>query len=71
MLGGCRGSLPSARGMASASRQLPPLMRASSRFCFLTGDLCCVAELDNPMQQKWTKPMRAGPEVEWPEELAL
>ncbi|XP_015994841.2 phospholipid transfer protein C2CD2L isoform X6 [Rousettus aegyptiacus] len=36
-----------------------------------TGDLCCVAELDNPMQQKWTKPMRAGPEVEWTEDLAL
>ncbi|XP_028371805.1 phospholipid transfer protein C2CD2L isoform X5 [Phyllostomus discolor] len=36
-----------------------------------TGELCCVAELDNPMQQKWTKPTRAGPEVEWTEELAL
>ncbi|XP_066228010.1 phospholipid transfer protein C2CD2L isoform X1 [Saccopteryx leptura] len=36
-----------------------------------TGELCCVAELDNPMQQKWTKPMRAGPEVEWTEDLAL
>lgn len=36
-----------------------------------TGDLCCVAELDNPMQQKWTKPTRAGPEVEWTEDLAL
>ncbi|XP_015345231.1 phospholipid transfer protein C2CD2L isoform X3 [Marmota marmota marmota] len=34
-------------------------------------ELCCVAELDNPMQQKWTKPMRAGPEVEWTEDLAL
>ncbi|KAM5226853.1 phospholipid transfer protein C2CD2L isoform 2-T3 [Hipposideros larvatus] len=36
-----------------------------------TGDLCCVAEVDNPMQQKWTKPTRAGPEVEWTEDLAL
>ncbi|XP_024426724.2 phospholipid transfer protein C2CD2L isoform X2 [Desmodus rotundus] len=36
-----------------------------------TGELCCVAELDNPMQQKWTKPTRAGPEVEWTEDLAL
>ncbi|XP_062949793.1 phospholipid transfer protein C2CD2L isoform X2 [Cynocephalus volans] len=34
-------------------------------------ELCCVAELDNPMQQKWTKPARAGPEVEWTEDLAL
>ncbi|XP_009005221.1 phospholipid transfer protein C2CD2L isoform X2 [Callithrix jacchus] len=36
-----------------------------------TEELCCVAELDNPMQQKWTKPTRAGPEVEWTEDLAL
>lgn len=36
-----------------------------------TEELCCVAELDNPMQQKWTKPVRAGPEVEWTEDLAL
>ncbi|XP_006890916.1 PREDICTED: C2 domain-containing protein 2-like isoform X2 [Elephantulus edwardii] len=36
-----------------------------------SGELCCVAELDNPMQQKWTKPARAGPEVEWTEDLAL
>ncbi|XP_003796871.1 phospholipid transfer protein C2CD2L isoform X2 [Otolemur garnettii] len=36
-----------------------------------TEELCCVAELDNPMQQKWTKPMRAGPEVEWTEDLVL
>ncbi|XP_036717913.1 phospholipid transfer protein C2CD2L isoform X3 [Balaenoptera musculus] len=36
-----------------------------------TGEVCCVAELDNPMQQKWTKPMRAGPEVEWSEDLTL
>ncbi|XP_012510877.1 PREDICTED: C2 domain-containing protein 2-like [Propithecus coquereli] len=36
-----------------------------------TEELCCVAELDNPMQQKWTKPARAGPEVEWTEDLAL
>ncbi|XP_064433418.1 phospholipid transfer protein C2CD2L isoform X1 [Mirounga angustirostris] len=36
-----------------------------------TGGLCCVAELDNPLQQKWTKPMSAGPEVEWTEDLAL
>ncbi|KAM6159222.1 phospholipid transfer protein C2CD2L isoform 2-T2 [Rhynchocyon petersi] len=36
-----------------------------------TGELCCVAELDSPMQQKWTKPVRAGPEVEWTEDLAL
>lgn len=34
-------------------------------------ELCCVAELDTPMQQKWTKPVRAGPEVEWTEDLAL
>ncbi|XP_004856830.1 phospholipid transfer protein C2CD2L isoform X3 [Heterocephalus glaber] len=34
-------------------------------------ELCCVAELDNPMQQKWTKPVRAGPEVEWTEDLSL
>lgn len=36
-----------------------------------TEELCCVAELDTPMQQKWTKPVRAGPEVEWTEDLAL
>lgn len=36
-----------------------------------TEELCCVAELDNPMQQKWTKPMRASSEVEWTEDLAL
>lgn len=36
-----------------------------------TGELCCVAELDNPMQQKWTKPVRASTEVEWTEDLAL
>ncbi|XP_054518749.1 phospholipid transfer protein C2CD2L isoform X5 [Pan troglodytes] len=36
-----------------------------------TEELCCVAELDNPMQQKWTKPARAGSEVEWTEDLAL
>ncbi|XP_034521829.1 phospholipid transfer protein C2CD2L isoform X1 [Ailuropoda melanoleuca] len=36
-----------------------------------TGELCCVAELDNPVQQKWTKPMSAGPEMEWTEDLAL
>ncbi|PNJ75572.1 phospholipid transfer protein C2CD2L isoform X1 [Pongo abelii] len=36
-----------------------------------TEELCCVAELDNPMQQKWTKPTRAGSEVEWTEDLAL
>ncbi|KAM9220348.1 phospholipid transfer protein C2CD2L isoform 1-T1 [Dugong dugon] len=36
-----------------------------------SGELCCVAELDNPMQQKWTKPVRAGAEVEWTEDLAL
>ncbi|XP_047603337.1 phospholipid transfer protein C2CD2L isoform X2 [Lutra lutra] len=36
-----------------------------------TGELCCVAELDNPVQQKWTKPVSAGPEVEWTEDLAL
>uniref|UniRef100_A0A8C3WV15 C2CD2 like n=1 Tax=Catagonus wagneri TaxID=51154 RepID=A0A8C3WV15_9CETA len=36
-----------------------------------TGEVCCVAELDVPMQQKWTKPARAGPEVEWSEDLAL
>ncbi|XP_069854158.1 phospholipid transfer protein C2CD2L-like isoform X2 [Dipodomys merriami] len=36
-----------------------------------TEEVCCVAELDNPVQQKWTKPTRAGPEVEWTEDLAL
>ncbi|XP_054581240.1 phospholipid transfer protein C2CD2L isoform X1 [Eptesicus fuscus] len=36
-----------------------------------TGDLRCMAELDNPMQQTWTKSARAGPEVEWTEDLAL
>ncbi|XP_007523649.2 phospholipid transfer protein C2CD2L isoform X2 [Erinaceus europaeus] len=36
-----------------------------------TGELCCVAELDNPMQQKWTKPAKAGADVEWSEDLAL
>uniref|UniRef100_G3W7E5 C2CD2 like n=1 Tax=Sarcophilus harrisii TaxID=9305 RepID=G3W7E5_SARHA len=35
------------------------------------GELCCVAELDSPQQQKWTKPVQAAPEVEWMEELAL
>eukprot|EP00069_Balaena_mysticetus_P022049 bmy_03247T0 len=48
-------------------------LRASHLGCELegTGEVCCVAELDNPMQQKWTKPMRAGPEVEWSEDLTL
>ncbi|XP_058542970.1 phospholipid transfer protein C2CD2L isoform X2 [Neofelis nebulosa] len=36
-----------------------------------TGELCCVAELDNPGQQKWTKPTSAGPDVEWTDDLAL
>ncbi|XP_012787414.1 phospholipid transfer protein C2CD2L isoform X1 [Sorex araneus] len=36
-----------------------------------TGEVCCVAELDHPMQQKWTKPSKAGSEVEWMEDLAL
>ncbi|XP_067422893.1 phospholipid transfer protein C2CD2L isoform X2 [Emydura macquarii macquarii] len=41
-----------------------------------SGKLCCVAELDSPLQQKWTKPARASPaspaaEVEWNEELML
>lgn len=36
-----------------------------------TGDLRCAAELDNPAQQRWTKPTRAGPEVEWTEDLVL
>ncbi|XP_074158452.1 phospholipid transfer protein C2CD2L [Sminthopsis crassicaudata] len=35
------------------------------------GELCCVAELDSPQQQKWTKPVQAAPEVEWMEELSL
>uniref|UniRef100_A0A8D0GF97 C2CD2 like n=1 Tax=Sphenodon punctatus TaxID=8508 RepID=A0A8D0GF97_SPHPU len=41
------------------------------------GELCCVAELDIPRQQKWTKPARAisssnvTAEVEWSEELVL
>lgn len=36
-----------------------------------TGDLRCAAELDSPAQQRWTKPVRAGPEVEWTEDLVL
>ncbi|XP_011284702.1 phospholipid transfer protein C2CD2L isoform X1 [Felis catus] len=36
-----------------------------------TGELCCVAELDNPAQQKWTKPTSAGPDMEWTDDLAL
>nr|KAF6275064.1 C2CD2 like [Pipistrellus kuhlii] len=36
-----------------------------------TGDLRCAAELDNPAQQRWTKPVRAGPEVEWTDDLVL
>ncbi|KAJ7399593.1 C2 domain-containing protein 2-like protein [Pitangus sulphuratus] len=40
------------------------------------GEICCVAELDNPPQQKWTRPMTAGSasaagEMEWNEELFL
>nr|XP_006119780.1 phospholipid transfer protein C2CD2L isoform X1 [Pelodiscus sinensis] len=40
------------------------------------GKLCCVAELDSPLQQKWTKLARASisssaTEVEWNEELML
>ncbi|XP_074833091.1 phospholipid transfer protein C2CD2L isoform X2 [Carettochelys insculpta] len=40
------------------------------------GKLCCVAELDSPLQQKWTKPARASvsstaAEVEWNEEVVL
>lgn len=57
----------------SVPRTCVPSVQASSKFCFLTGteELCCAAELDNPMQQKWTKPTRAGSEVEWAEDLAL
>ncbi|KAJ7416997.1 C2 domain-containing protein 2-like protein [Willisornis vidua] len=38
------------------------------------GEMCCVAELDSPPQQKWTRPMTAGSaagEMEWNEELFL
>ncbi|OXB81220.1 UNVERIFIED_CONTAM: hypothetical protein H355_014264 [Colinus virginianus] len=40
------------------------------------GEVCCVAELDSPPQQKWTRPVRAGStgtaaELEWNEELSL
>uniref|UniRef100_A0A8C9F2X3 C2CD2 like n=2 Tax=Pavo cristatus TaxID=9049 RepID=A0A8C9F2X3_PAVCR len=40
------------------------------------GEICCVAELDSPPQQKWTRPVRAGSagiaaEMEWNEELFL
>ncbi|XP_027737248.1 phospholipid transfer protein C2CD2L isoform X2 [Empidonax traillii] len=40
------------------------------------GEICCVAELDSPPQQKWTRPMTAGSasaagEMEWNEELFL
>ncbi|XP_065594675.1 phospholipid transfer protein C2CD2L isoform X3 [Cyrtonyx montezumae] len=40
------------------------------------GEICCVAELDSPPQQKWTRPVRAGSagtaaELEWNEELSL
>ncbi|XP_005299873.1 phospholipid transfer protein C2CD2L isoform X5 [Chrysemys picta bellii] len=40
------------------------------------GKLCCVAELDSPLQQKWTKPARASissaaAAVQWNEELML
>lgn len=55
----------------------PLLLRAPSLVCITfpsppgTGDLRCAAELDNPAQQRWTKPVRAGPEVEWTEDLVL
>jgi len=40
------------------------------------GDVCCVAELDSPPQQKRTRPVTAGgagaaAEIEWNEELFL
>ncbi|NXF09280.1 C2C2L protein, partial [Smithornis capensis] len=40
------------------------------------GEICCVAELDSPPQQKWTRVMTAGSagaagEMEWNEELFL
>ncbi|XP_050178835.1 phospholipid transfer protein C2CD2L isoform X3 [Myiozetetes cayanensis] len=40
------------------------------------GEICCVAELDSPPQQKWTRPMTADSasaagEMEWNEELFL
>ncbi|XP_071432546.1 phospholipid transfer protein C2CD2L isoform X2 [Pithys albifrons albifrons] len=38
------------------------------------GEMCCVAELDSPPQQKWTRPVTAGSaagEMEWNEELFL
>ncbi|NWS49680.1 C2C2L protein, partial [Probosciger aterrimus] len=39
-------------------------------------EICCVAELDSPPQQKWTRPVTAGSasavaEMEWNEELFL
>lgn len=38
------------------------------------GEICCMAELDSPPQQKWTRAVAAsgtGAEVEWTEELFL
>ncbi|NXK88746.1 C2C2L protein, partial [Formicarius rufipectus] len=40
------------------------------------GEVCCVAELDSPHQQKWTRPVTTGSasaagEMEWNEELFL
>ncbi|KAM7030232.1 phospholipid transfer protein C2CD2L isoform 2-T2 [Acridotheres tristis] len=40
------------------------------------GDICCMAELDSPLQQKWTRPMTgssvsAAGEVEWNDEFFL
>uniref|UniRef100_A0A8C5L5A1 C2 calcium-dependent domain containing 2-like n=1 Tax=Jaculus jaculus TaxID=51337 RepID=A0A8C5L5A1_JACJA len=59
--------------MPRPTRLLLRQLRASHLGSLLGGteELYCVAELDNPMQQKWTKPVRAGPEAEWTEDLAL
>ncbi|NXB73622.1 C2C2L protein, partial [Donacobius atricapilla] len=40
------------------------------------GEICCVAELDSPPQQKWTRPMTSGSvgtaeEMEWNDEFFL
>lgn len=70
-LGSCRGY--GCRHLASLFLSVFPSLIGASNFCLLpgTGDLCCMAELDNPAQQKRTKSVRAGPEVEWTEDLAL
>lgn len=61
------------------SEPLPPVAERTRVPCpsvAAVGEMCCVAELDSPPQQKRTRPVTAGSagataEMEWNEELFL